>query len=242
MTEVISNQIEEIAAEPLAEPVAYDTDKHQRFEFTVKQGGETFDTAHVFRQPTDERWVEFLKAKKVRGNDDAVESEENEAIADLWADLIVNVENVEIPEGQTLADLIGFEEKRDALEYFLAVAAFDPEAKGGVRRLEKVPSRIVLTEARQDGEIVTQEHKLRAKSLEDIKRYESILRRRFKTENVRGLRKKAKVEFVPQDDKFAALYDDMLFGVAGFTTYWVPMRFKVAVIHHVFASELDEKK
>ena len=229
----------------------YDAGKDQRFEFVVTEGNAKYDTAHVFGPIGDERWMQFLRDQKVRGNGEKIESNEVEAIDGLWNDLIRSVENIDT-DGRALHEVIDYAEKKDALETYIAVAAFDPEtAASGPRRPGMVQARTVITEAYQDGAVLQQFHTLRKKTLEDIKRYESILRRRLKQENVRGLRRSAEITFVPQDDKLAKLYDDMKIEVKGFAvpynfqdngTDGIPMRFKVAVVHHVFASDLDEKK
>lgn len=244
--EIIENTVE--ALESATPEKNYDGSAQQRFEFEIVDGGQKFDTAHVFKPVTDERWIEFLREQKVRGNGEVIESSETEAIERLWNDLIVEVENVLVEDGGDFRDLIDYAEKRDAIQHYVSVASLDPEVENGdvrrlgsVRRLGVQKRRVVITEAFQGNAVVRQLHNLRGKTLEDIKRYESLLRRRFKQEQTRGLRRTAKIEFVPQDEKFGKLYDDMILSTTGFVGK-VPLRFKVAVIHHLFASELDEKK
>ena len=49
------------------------------------------------------------------------------------------------------------------------------------------------------------------------KKYHRILQKRFKTEVTKGLRRQPKVEYVPQDENLAKLYDEMFVSSEGFS-------------------------
>jgi hypothetical protein len=101
----------------------------------------------------------------------------------------------------------------------------------------------VRTETFFNGDIATQSHELRPTSLELEKKYSRIQAKRFKQEKIGGLRKKkAKIEFLPQDDRIGELYDEMFVSSTGFANGKIPLRFKTTVIHHLFAETLDQKK
>ena len=73
-----------------------------------------------------------------------------------------------------------------------------------------------------------------------------IQSKRFKEEKVGGsLKRKKSIRYVPQDEAIGQLYDEIAISVEGFPRpdpMDVPLRFKTAVIHEMFASRLDPKK
>jgi hypothetical protein len=127
---------------------------------------------------------------------------------------------------------------------FLAVAIGDDiHENKGQRRIGQNATVKVPTECFFNGEIATQIHEMRQVSLELEKKYSRIQGKRFKKEQIGGLRnRKAKIEFIPQDDKIGELYDEMFISQTGFAQGKIPLRFKTTVIHHLFAEKLDQKK
>ena len=68
----------------------------------------------------------------------------------------------------------------------------------------------------------------------------------MRREGPAGLRRKPRVEYIPQDEKLGELYDEMAIETTGFhrtgTSPDVPLRFKVLVVNYIFAPTLDQKK
>jgi hypothetical protein len=223
----------------------YDADARNRFAFTVREGMEKYDTAHTFEPMSDERYVQWQREFKIKGNEDDVSEQAREASVKLWDDQIVQVENITFPDGTDFRQWISSGEKIEAINAFLAVAIADDvreaaegRAFGAENKTIKVP-----TETFFNGEIATQLHEMRPVSLELEKKYSRIQGKRFKQEKIGGLRnRKAKIEFIPQDDKIGELYDEMFVSQTGFAQGKVPLRFKTTVIHHLFAEKLDQKK
>lgn len=228
-----------------AEP-AYDASAPNRFEFKVTDDGQVFDTAHVFKPLSDERYLQWVGELKLRSAGDELDENARAASIALWNDLIERVENIDT-EGidGSWKDLIPDQEKIDSLNELLAIAIVDDEAKPttGVRKLGTLAqTQTVFTEAYFNGQIVRQSHKMVKRSLEFEKKHNRIQQRRFKQEQTRGLRRKAKVEYVPQDEAIGKLYDEMVVSVSGFAGDVVPLRFKNVVIAALFAPVLDPKK
>lgn len=226
--------------------VLYDADARNRFGYNVIENGKKYKTAAIFEALTDERYLQWVREFKIRGNDDDVNEESREASIRLWDDIVSAVENIEVPEGEDFHDIIPYSEKIQGLNEFLAIAVFDPDEEAeddGVRRPAAVRTQTVITEAFFNGQITRQTHVLKEKTLEWEKKYSRIQAKRFKQETTRGLRRKPKVEFVPQDAKIGEMYDEMVERTAGFAGR-VPLRFKTAVISHVFDAtfEAEEKK
>ena len=222
----------------------YNADTRNRFEFDVREGSKKYETAHVFEPLSDERYLKWLKEFKVKGNEDDVSEEAREASVRLWDDLIFKVEKIKYPEGADWKELIPPREKVEAVNAFLATAiAEDIETVQDERELgTEGHTQTIFTETFFNGEIATQTHVLRPSSLELEKKYSRIQGKRFKQEKIGGLRRKPKVEYIPQDEKIGELYDEMFVSQEGFTGGIVPLRFKTTVIHHLFAESLDQKK
>jgi hypothetical protein len=135
---------------------------------------------------------------------------------------------------------------------YLAVALSDADRskQPAKRRLDgghgSPGTTVVITEAYFNGEVVQQQHFLRPTTDELTKKYARIQAKRFKQEKVGGLRRKPKVEYVPQDARIGELYDEMSIEMTGFTRTGtfpdVPLRFKTFVIHHIFGETVAEKK
>lgn len=223
----------------------YDADARNRFEFTVREGMKRYQTAHVFEPLPDDRYMQWQREFKIKGNEDDVDEQAREASVLLWDDTIFQVENITVPEGTDFRQWISAGEKIEAINAFLAVAiaddiedADDGRAFGTENKTIKVP-----TETFFNGEIATQVHELQPVSLELEKKYSRVQGKRFKPEKIGGLRKKkAKIEYVPQDERIGELYDEMFVSASGFAEGKIPLRFKTTVMHHLFAEKLDQKK
>lgn len=245
-----------VSSEPKnASSKIYDANARNRFEYEVNHNGQKYDIAPVFGPLEDERYMQWVRDLKVKGSQGGDATDESrEATVALWDDVILEVENVEYPEGAEWKSLIDSGTKLESMNDLLAVAIVEPE--------ETVKSKLVLgkvdathtviTEAWFNGEPVQQEHILKTKSFELEKKYERIMSKRIREEKTRGLhRRKAQIEYVPQDEKIGELYDEMCVSVSGFisspteTTLGfgkaVPLRFKTLVINYIFAPKLDAK-
>lgn len=233
-----------IASKRRKEPAAYDAAAKNRFEFDVREGVKSYETAHVFNTLEDERFMQWLREFHLKGNEDDVNEESREASVRLWDDLIAVVEKIQYPDGEDFRKLIPASEKIEALNAYLSVAiGSDIERVEGDRQLGDPNSmQTVVTECYFNGEIATQKHELRPVTLEMQKKYSRIQQKRFKQEKIGGLRRKAKMEYVPQDDRIGELYDEMMVFTTGFVGDKIPLRFKVLVIDHLFAEKLDQKK
>jgi hypothetical protein len=225
-------------------PVLYDADARNRFAFSVREGMEKYDTAHIFEPLSDPRYMQWQREFKIKGNEDDVSEEAREASVKLWDDQIFQVENIDYPDGEDWKALISPAEKIEAINAYLAVAIGDDiHENKGQRRIGQTATVKIPTEAFFNGDIATQIHEMRPVSLELEKKYSRIQAKRFKQEKVGGLRnRKAKIEFIPQDDKLGELYDEMFVGQEGFVNGVIPLRFKTTVIHHLFGEKLDQKK
>jgi hypothetical protein len=235
------------AAKAKEQTVAYDAAAaRNRFEYEVSEDGQKFDVAHVFGPLDDDRYMQWNRDLKVRGGggNDEINEEAREATAKLWDDLIVEVENVEYPEDADFRTLIDSQEKLDAINDLLAVAIVEPEAtSSGKRQLVpkgENPTQTIVTEAYFNGQVSQQTHVLKAKTFEFEKKFQRILGKRLREEKTRGLRRKPKLEYIPQDDKMGGLYDEMHVSSENFVGA-TPLRFKVLVLQYIFAPKLDQK-
>ena len=228
----------------------YDPAAKNRFEFTVREDGVKYEIAHIFGELTDDRYLQWLKDFNVRGTEDDVEENSREAACKLWDDLIDRVEGVEFEEGDWKS-FVPYSEKVEAVNQLTAVAIGEDEdvkPATGPRRLGPATATVtVITEAWFNGDVTQQRHELRAKNAELEKKYARIQGRRFKQDQTKGFRKKQKVTYVPQDEKLGDLYDEMVIGATGFAVGFdnkstVPLRFKTAVVHEIFASPVEAKK
>jgi hypothetical protein len=232
----------------VAEPagVIYDAAAFNRFEYEVRHDdGLKYDTAHVYKPLSDERYLQWIREFKVKGNEDDVSEESREASVRLWDDLIVEVENIEYPEGADWKSLIDSQQKIESLNEFLAVAIVDDDSKatGKIKLGAENATQTFTTEAYFNGEILRQKHVLKKKSFEHEKQYSRIQGKRFKQEPIKGLSKrKPKIEYVPQDERIGGLYDELFVSGEGFADGKIPLRFKTTVVHSIFESELDAKK
>lgn len=230
-------------------PQSYDASARNRFEFEMHHGGQTYDIAHIFGPLDDERYMQWNRDLNVRGDQDNVEEEAREASAALWDDIITEVEGVEYDEGADWKALIPGRTKVEAINSLLAVAIVEPDERAKANRklrLGEAASRTVTTEAYFNGEIIQQQHVMQEPSFELEKKYERIQSKRLKQERTGGLRRKPRIEYVPQDEKLGGLYDEMCISTTGFAggtpascRQDVPLRFKTAVVHYLFAPTLE---
>ncbi len=235
---------EETAVEVKTEKAApiYDAEAKNRFEFTAREGVEQYETAHVFKPLSDERYVKAIKAMRIRGNADDVTEESREALCSLWDDQIDVVENTQFPNESDFRKFIGSNEKLEGMRAFLAVAiaadiveAKGPRILGDADRTQKV-----LTEAWVNNELAVQTHVLKASTFEWEKKYARIEQKQFKRETTRGLRRQPKIEYVPQDERYGELYDEMFVSQEGFANGVIPLRFKTLVVSHLFGEKLNQ--
>lgn len=227
-------------------PVIYDADARNRFEYEVEGGSEI---AHVFGPLSDERYMQWNRDMKISGNEDDVREEGREASVKLYDDLIIEVENIEYPEGADWKALLDSQYKIDALNDLMAVAIGennndDEPEKGG--KLKLVPdidtNQTIKTECFFNGEIATQTHVLVKRTFEFEKKYDRIQAKRTKQQKIGGLRRrKANIEYVPQDEKLGGLYDEMFIKAEGFANGKIPLRFKVLVMHNIFGPKSKAK-
>ena len=225
-----------------SDKVIYDTEAENRFEFEAKGAdGNLYDTAHRFKPLSDDRYWQFIREFKVEQKGDEIEEDVRGAYISLWHDLIIEVENIEVKDGEDWKDLILDDEKIGAGEFLLTVVIYEGEKKTGARKLAKDASITVETEAYFNGEVARQKHLLREKTIEHQKKYSRIIDRRLQTERTRGLKRKPKVEFHPQNQAIGRLYDEMILSTEGFEGE-VPLRFKETVINHIFEAGLKQKR
>lgn len=221
----------------------YDADATQRYEFSVIENGEKFDSAHIFKPLSDERYLQYAKSIKAEGNADDTDSNELEKACELWDDLIESVENLET-DGDDFRKHIDFAEKTEMLQKFLAVAIYEPETASNGKRRGVSKHVKVITECYFNYEPIRQTHVLEiADKIELAKKYEKIKSKQFQSEQVRGLNKlKPKLKFVPQTEKFAELYDEIFVSAEGFKNNRIPMRFKIRVLDYLLSPTIDPKK
>lgn len=242
--EMVEEQAVTAETGPKPPAAVYDPDAKNRFEYKYKEDGFVYDIAFIFGPVSDERYLQWIREFKVSGNDDDVSEESREASCRLWDDLILEAENVEYEKGADWRSLIDNQEKIDSLNDLLAVAVVEAaEPAAGRRKLGGSTTQTVVTEAWVNGEAVQQRHELQKKSFELEKKYSRIQAKRFKQTTVGGaLKRKPKIEYVPQDEALGRLYDEMLVKAEGFADERIPLRFKTTVMHELFASKLDQKK
>lgn len=231
------------------ETILYDADAPQRFAFDVTENGEKFETAHVFKALTDEKYLEYVKGINASADEDDSESNESEILAKLWREQIQAVENLEVEEGKDFRDVVDTEtEVVPSIKNFLAVVVVETEKIGTGKRkgtTAAASTEIVTTEAYFNGAPVRQTHVLKSKKSNEefSKKYARIEKNQWKTEITKGLRRQPKVEFFPQIEAKAALYDQMCISTTGFAGDKIPVRFKSVVVDHIFAAAtLDPKK
>jgi hypothetical protein len=221
----------------------YDREAQNRFELEVREEGLIFDVAHVFNPLTEDRYLQWIKEFRVKGDEDNVQEESREATIRLWDDVIDRVENVDF-ETEDWKSAVPIAEKSEAVKSLLAVAVVDGEERAtrNLRRGGSDSTQTVITEAYFNGQVLQQKHILKVTSIELEKKYSRIQSKRFRQQKIGGLRSKPKVEFVPQDERIAELYDDMLISVTGFADDRVPIRFKTTAVHSIFAPNVDVKQ
>lgn len=223
--------------------VNYDAELNQRYEFEVAENGNRYDTAHILKPISDERYLAFVKSIELTESESEIAKRAKEASVKLWADLIVEVENISINENENLSEIIETDEKVKVINDFLAVAVIPAEKNAGERQgRRKEEVQTVKTEMFFSGLPVQQTHTLKATSDEWRKKFDQIQKNRFKQEKTKGLSRKAKIEYFPQDEAIANLYGEMQIETRGFENQNCPIRVKTAVIYDIFASRFDEKK
>lgn len=222
-------------------PVLYDADARNRFEYEVEGGSEI---AHVFAPLGDDRYMQWNRDLKVKGNEDDVSEEAREASVKLYDDLIIEVENIEYPEGSDWKSLLDSQYKIDALNDLLAVAIVEAEPEKGGKLQLGTPdaNQTIKTECYFNGKLAEQTHVLVKRTFEFEKKYDRIQAKRTKQQKIGGLRRRqANVEYVPQDDKLGGLYDEMSVSSEGFANGKIPLRFKVLVMHNIFGPKSKAK-
>ncbi len=229
---------------PTPKTIEYDAAAKQRLPFDVDENGTKYDTAHIFDHLTDERFIQFLKEARIKGDAEDVEENELEITVNLWNDLVTEVENIEVEDGADWKSLIDSQEKADAMERYLAVAIVEEEEKAaGRRKLSAHTNETVITEAFFNGKPVQQTHRLEKKRDEWKKKYNRIQANRFQPEQTKGLRRSPKIKLVPQDENIGKLYDEQFIEQTGFVNGNIPLRFKTRVIHYLYGgSKLDDAK
>lgn len=225
---------------------AYSPTNTNRFDYVVTENGRKYDIGHIFDPITDERYVQYLNDFKIVGDEDNINEEGREAAVRLWDDLINSVAGITFSEGVDWKAHFPVAEKTTAIADLLAVAiadddAHDADSAPDTREIGPKTEQVVFTEAMFNGHILKQRHVLKQATFEDEKKYAWIAGKRFKATAVRGFRKKNRVEYIPQDEAFGELYDELLKSVTGFAGDTVPLRFKTAVIHHVFANRIEAR-
>jgi|GEM_PF-6094515 len=221
----------------------YNMHAQNRFEFEIERDGQSYDVPQTFKPLSDERYIQWLNDLSVRSNANGeVEEKAREATAKLWDDVIADVENIDYDEGTDYRPLFAAADKIEAMNNFLAVSVVSNDGTRGRLRLGAASeTQVVRTECWFNGEIVEQTHVLRTKTFELEKEYDRIQAKRTKRETTRGLRRQAKVEYIPQDEALGKLYDSMSVSVDGFTDGEIPLRFKTLVMNYVFAPSLKAK-
>jgi hypothetical protein len=223
--------------------VKYNANANQRYEYEVTQNGERFDTAHLFKPISDERYLQWMKSWDIKSTSDGEADEKySEATSQLWDDLIIEVENIDLVENWK--ELIPLDEKLEAIANYLAVAISEKgEKNAGKRSLAPSETELVITEAYFNQKVTSQKHFIKTANREEFrKKYHRIQQKRFKQEKIGGLRRQPKITVVPQDEKIGQLYDEMISSYEGFEENINPLRFKTTVIHSLFGSVLDAKK
>lgn len=236
----------ETAKDEKSVAVFYDATAKQRFAFEVTENGEKFDTAHVLKPLSDERYLAFVgsvNGASLDVSEAEIEAQANKAACELWDDLIEEVEDFELEENQTLQTEIKSDEKREVILKFLAVAVVEPEKKaGGKRRSVSAETQVITTEMYFGDDPTSQKHTLAATTDEWRKKYRRIMAKRYKKEPTKGLSRPAKTKYIPQDKVIGELYEEMMIEASGFTNDTIPLRVKTTVLAFVFASRFDEKK
>lgn len=239
---IVTEPVTAAVPQPAADNrTVYDADARNRFEYEVDGGSEI---AHVFGPLDDDRYMQWNRDLKVRGNEDDVNEEAREASVKLYDDLIVEVENIEYPEGADWKALLDSQYKIDALNDLMAVAIADaePEKGGKLQLVPETDNQTIKTECYFNGEIATQTHVLVKRTFEFEKKYDRIQAKRTKQQKIGGLRRrKANIEYVPQDEKLGGLYDEMFVKAEGFVNGRIPLRFKVLVMHNIFGPKSRAK-
>lgn len=225
----------ETAAKP------YDAEAENALPYKVVQDGLEYDIAHVFGPVSDDRYMQWQRDMKVRGNGDKLEEEAREANCKLWNEIIVRLDGFDYDPNMDWRSLLPDVDKNESINHLFAVAVFVEGKKAeGKAQLGKRDSQTITTEAYFNGDISSQTHTMRVRTFELEKEYERIIAKQTRLETTKGLRRKPLAEFVPQDDKLGALYDKMLIASAGFANS-TPLRFKVAVVKFIFAPNLDPR-
>jgi hypothetical protein len=90
---------------------------------------------------TDDRYLQWQREFKIKGNEDDVSEEAREATCRLWDDRS-KVEKIQYPEGADWKSLIPTGEKIEAIKFYLAVAiASDIRKVSGDRVLRRTRPR-----------------------------------------------------------------------------------------------------
>lgn len=229
----------------------YDATAKQTFPFEVTEDDGVYETAHHYDPLDDERYVKFVDAIVVKGNEDEMVADAISAQEKLWNDLNQQKpDNFETDEEdwQSVIDLEN--EKIPSLNHYLAVAIVVPEkadAENGdrkVRHKSKSDTITVITEAYFNGKPVQQKHVIKRKTKEWSKKFNRIRQKGAKFEKVGGLRSKPNMIAVSQDVAVGKLYKEMFVSQEGFVDGIIPLRFQGRVINYIFAgkAQLNEKK
>lgn len=227
----------------MQEEKVFDPAAENRFEYSVTEDGQRYDVAHVFDAVSDERYLQYLNEFKISGDEDDVKEEGREASVRLWDELISRVDGIKYDDDTDWRSFFPANEKIQGVADLLAVAIDDGSdaPASGPRTIGPKIEQTVITECMSNGDVLRQKHVLRVPTFELEKKYARIAGKRFKREQTRGFRKKTTVTYIPQDKAFGELYDEMAISTYGFVGNVVPLRFKTAVMHYVFASKLEPK-
>ena len=237
---------EQLAVSSEQKEFFYDATVGQRYEYTVQENSEEFETAHVYNEKIndDTEYLKWVQSWEIKTRSDSEVDDKYSASTQKFWDLITEtVENFNL-EGDW-KNRISAEEKLEGVANVLAVAiAVDNTKK--VRGEDVSEHETVLTETYwngiKDDDVRQQKHILTNKNREEFtKKYHRIQAKRFKQEKIGGLRRQPKMQFVPQHEAIAKLYDEMMIEAKGFVNDIIPIRFKTMVIHHVFGAKLEKK-
>lgn len=222
----------------------YDARARNRFDFTLHRGSDSYELGILFDPLTDERYMQWNHELKVRGDQDEIEESSREATAALWDDLVPEVEGIEYPANADWKALFPTSAKVESVNNLLAVAIVTDEGQKGKKLVlgASQPTQTITTECWFNGEIARQSHVMAARTIELEKKYARIESKKVRQEKIGGLNKrKAKIEYVPQDEAKGELYDEMQISAKGFAGDVIPLRFKTIVVDFIFAPTLSPK-
>lgn len=222
----------------------YDGNASQRIPFEVTEGTQTFPTAHHLKAFKDAIYLEFIDAINARIDGDTEEELIKSAndlqtkIVDeqrgLWRDLVTDVENITVTDGDDFRDLIDHSEIKAVMDAFMAVQVRDARPADGPRDLSAKGNVTVETLAFMDGKLLVQKHVLRRRTDELQKKWDFIHRG---ADDADGAAMKPAERAKAKGD----LYRSVRVSTEGFKGE-PPLRFMVAVMDTYFNVRIDPKK